>query len=512
MARTVVLIILDGWGLGHEDESNPVHVVQPQTFKWLTENYPVTSLQASGISVGLPWGEVGNSEVGHLTLGAGKVVYQYYPRITMAIHDKTFFANESLKAAFDHAKKNNSAVNLVGLLSKGNVHSSVEHIEALIKMAEQENAPEVKLHLFADGKDMPPRTLEDVLKLVPREKLATLTGRYYAMDREGNWNLTEETYKALTAGGGADVRESFPEVLKTSYDRGMNEEFLPPLRWGGEEKNIKDGDAVIFFNYREDSIRQLATAFIDPAFDKFARADFKNLHVATMTRYKEEWSAPVAFPPDTVKTPLGKVLSDAGLTQLRLAETYKYAHVTYFFNGYEEPPYKNEYRVVIPSEPIPHPDEHPEMMAGAITDRLIEAVQGRGFGFILANYANADAIAHTGNYKAAEEAVRVLDRELARVMKVAVNPDTVVLITSDHGNIEELLDPMTGRVETQHDPSPVPLYLVGDEFKGRKFMNQNALRDQTLGILSDVAPTILEIMKIQKPPEMSGESLLKDLL
>jgi 2,3-bisphosphoglycerate-independent phosphoglycerate mutase len=512
MARTIVLIILDGWGLGRSDESNPIHVVQPQTFKWLAENYPATSLQASGISVGLPWGEVGNSEVGHLTLGAGKVVYQYYPRITLAIRDKTFFENKTLTAAFEHAKKNKSAVNLVGLLSKGNVHASVEHLEALVKMAEQAGVPEVKLHLFADGKDMPPHTLEDMLKLVPNEKLATLTGRYYAMDREGNWNLTEETYKALTAGGGADAKDKLAGILEANYARGMTEEFLPPMRFGGEEKNIKSGDAIVFFNFREDSIRQLAGVFVNPAFDKFARADLTNLHVATMTRYKEEWTAPVAFPPDTVKTPLGKVLSDAGLTQLRLAETYKYAHVTYFFNGYEEPPYKNEYRVVIPSEPIPHPDEHPEMMAGAITDRLIEAVQGRGFGFILVNYANADAIAHTGNYKAAEEAVRILDRELARVMKIAENPDTVVLVTSDHGNIEEMIDPMTGRIETQHDPNPVPLYLVGEEFKGRKFMNQANLRDETLGILSDVAPTILEIMKIPKPPEMSGESLLKDLL
>jgi 2,3-bisphosphoglycerate-independent phosphoglycerate mutase len=486
-------------------------MVQPQTFKWLQDNYPVTSLQASGISVGLPWGEVGNSEVGHLTLGAGKVVYQYYPRITLAIRDKTFFSNEALKSSFDHAKKNNSAVNLVGLLSKGNVHASIEHLEALMKMAEQEGVP-LKLHLFADGKDMPPHTLEDMLKMVPLEKMSTLTGRYYAMDREGNWNLTEETYKAMTAGGGANVKDNLSEVIQTNYARGTSEEFLPPMRFGGDEKNIKDGDAIIFFNFREDSIRQLSSIFIDPAFDKFAHDNFKNLHVATMTRYKEEWSVPVAFPPDLVKTPLGKVISDAGLTQLRLAETYKYAHVTYFFNGYEEPPYKNEYRVVIPSEPIPHPDDHPEMMAGAITDRLIEAIQGRGFGFILVNYANADAIAHTGNYKASQEAVRVLDRELARVMKIAVNPDTVVLITSDHGNIEELLDPMTGRVETQHDPSPVPFYLVAEEFKGRKFMNQDNLRGETLGILSDVAPTILEIMKIQKPPEMSGESLLKDLL
>src|SRR3989344_657177 len=367
MARTIVLIILDGWGIGRGDESNPIHMVQPQTFKWLEENYPVTSLQASGIAVGLPWGEVGNSEVGHLTLGAGKVVYQYYPRISLAIRDKSFFANETLQAAFAHAKKNNSAVNLVGLLSKGNVHASLEHLEALLKMAEAEGVAQLKLHLFADGKDMPQHTVEDLLKLLPQDKLATLTGRYYAMDREGNWSLTEDTYKAMVAGGGTDASVNLTEVLKTSYDRNKNEEFLPPVRFGGEEKNVKDGDAVIFFNYREDSMRQVAAVFVDPAFDKFQRADLKNLHVETMTRYKEEWTAvPVAFPPDTVENPLGKVLSDAGMTQLRLAETYKYAHVTYFFNGYEESPYKNEYRVVIPSEPLPNPADDPEMMVGAL--------------------------------------------------------------------------------------------------------------------------------------------------
>lgn len=512
MARTVVLIVLDGWGLGREDESNPIHMVQPQTFKWLEQNYPVTSLQASGISVGLPWGEVGNSEVGHLTLGAGKVVYQYYPRITLAIQDESFFKNKALTDAVTHAKQTGGAVNLVGLLSKGNVHSSVEHLQALIKLVEQAGVPDIKLHLFADGKDMPPKTLEKELESIPREKLATLTGRYYAMDRESNWNLTEQTYKCLTGGSGANANENLADVVKANYDKDLTEEFLPPLRFGGEEKNIKDGDSVIFFNYREDSIRQLAAAFIDPDFDKFQRADFKNLHVATMTRYKEEWKVPVAFAPDTVKNPLGKVISEAGLAQLRLAETYKYAHVTYFFNGYEEPPFKSEYRVVIPSEPIPHPDEHPQMMAAAITDRLIEGIQGRGFGFILANYANPDTIAHSGNYKAAQEAIRVIDKELARVFKIALNPDTVVLITADHGNVEEMLDPMTGRVETQHDPSPVPFYVVGDEFKGRRFLNQNSLRNETLGILADVAPTILEIMKIQKPAEMGGKSLLKDLI
>lgn len=515
--RKVVLVILDGWGIGRNDESNPIYKVRPPTLARLASEYPVTSLQASGIAVGLPWGEVGNSEVGHLTLGAGKVLYQYYPKIALAIRDGSFFDNKVLKDAFAHAKKNSSAVNLVGLLTKGNVHASLEHLEALIKMADREGVP-VKLHLFADGKDSPPKTLEEFLKVLPKDKLATLIGRYYAMDREGNWNLTEETYKLLVGEGAATAD---PEaVIKANYGKGLDEEFLPAIRFGPPSpnasasqagKSIADGDAVIFFNFREDSIRQLAAAFVENDFDKFPRKNFSNLRVATLTCYKESFTAPVAFGADKVEHPLGKILSEKGLVQLRLAETYKYAHVTYFFNGYAEAPFPNENRVVIPSESIPHPDEHPQMMAPAIADRLIEAVQGQAFDFILANFANPDAIAHTGNYRAVEETIRIVDHELERIV-AALPEETVLIITSDHGNAEELINPMTGRIETQHDPNPVPLYLVGQEFHGRRFPNQDRLAEETLGILSDVAPTILELFGIEKPPEMNGESLLRNLI
>lgn len=512
MKHTVVLMILDGWGIGRSDESNPIYVVNPPAFKWLQENYPVTSLQASGISVGLPWGEVGNSEVGHLTLGAGKVIYQYYPRITLAIRDGSFFKNETLVAACAHARTNNSALNLVGLLSKGNVHASIEHLAALIKLAREAQVPRIKLHLFADGKDMAPRTVKELLSSLPQEMIATLTGRYYAMDREGNWDLTKDAYNCLVNGEGVMAKDALDAILARNYERGLTEEFLPPLRFGGPEMNIEDNDAVVFFNYREDSIRQLAEVFIAKEFESFPRKVFSNLFLATMTRYKETFGVPIAFPPDLVKNPLGKVLSEAGKTQLRLAESYKYAHVTYFFNGYEETPYKNEYRVLVPSEAIPHPDEHPSMMAPLITDRLIQAIQGQAFDFILVNYANPDTIGHTGNYDAAQATVRVLDAELEKILKVAIHPDITLIITADHGNLEQVINPMTGRVETQHDPNPVPLYLVSGKYRGRKFVNQESLATQTAGILSDVAPTILEIMGIPKPPEMIGESLFKNLV
>ncbi len=505
------MIILDGWGIGRNDESNPIHVVQPKTFKWLEENFPVTSLQASGISVGLPWGEVGNSEVGHLTLGAGKVLYQYFPKITMMIRDGSFFENKALKDAFAHAKKNNSFVNFVGLLSKGNVHASLEHVEALLKMADMENFPNVRLHLFGDGKDSPPHTVENFLGTLPKEKIATLVGRYYGMDRNGAWRLTQTAYDTLTDNVTAQLVADWKPTIELTFKKGLTEEYLPPMRFQ-EDTCIKSNDALVFFNYREDSIRQIAESFIAPEFDKFPRKQLENLYIATFTHYRDDFNVPVAFPADKVEKPLGQVLSDAGKNQLRIAETYKYAHVTYFFNGLREPPFPNEYRTLIPSLSTVHAEEHPEMMAKAITDRILEAAQSHAFDFVLVNYANGDAIAHSADYDAGLKAVSVIDEELERLMKVAINPETLVVITSDHGNVEEMLNPMTGLPESQHDSNPVPLYLIAPEFRGRKFTNWQTLGTETLGSLADVAPTILEIIGIPKPPEMTGRSLLDSLM
>ncbi len=509
MAKNVVLIILDGWGVGPQNDANVIYVAKPAIFEYLTENYPVTSLQASGISVGLPWGETGNSEVGHLTLGAGKVIYQYYPKITMAIQDRTFFENAALKSAFAHAKKNNSGINLVGLLSQANTHASLGHLQALIKMAEGEGVSNVKLHLFADGLDSPPGSLLEILKKIPADKLASLTGRYYAMDRNQNWSLVQRAYDCMVGSGGAAASD-LKATLDSFYAKNQSEEFLPPLRLGAEP--IKDGDAVIFFNFREDSMRELLTAFAAKSFDKFPRPDFKNLHFVTLTKYKEDSAVLFAFPADAVEQPLGQILSEADKTQLRLAETYKYAHVTYFFNGYREPPAKKEYRVLVPSLNITHPDEKPELMASAVTDRLLEAVHNRGFDFILVNYSNPDTIGHTGNYNACLEAVRVMDREVSRVVQAVEEAGTTLIITSDHGNIEQVISPITGELESQHDSNPVPFHLIAPEFKGKKFPNWQNMRNETLGILSDVAPTILELMELPPAPEMTGKSLLSHLI
>ena len=507
--KSVILIILDGWGIGREDETNPVHVAKPESFAWLKENFPMTSLQASGISVGLPWGETGNSEVGHLTMGAGKVIYQYYPKIMMAIRDKSFFDNPVLKAAFAHARKNNSAVNFAGLLTKANVHAALDHLQALIKMGEMEKIP-VKLHLFADGKDSSPRSLEKFLKEIPMDKIATLVGRYYAMDRSQNWQLTKTAYDNMLGRGGTVV-ETPNEIIKSTYGRELTEEFLPPMRFGAD-KQIKDGEALVFFNYREDSIRQLAESFIIKDFDSFPVEKFNNFYVATFTHYEDKLDAPVVFDADKVEKPLGAILSDAGKNQLRLAESYKYAHITYFFNGYREPPFKNEYRVLIPSISTAKPEDHPEMMASAITDRLLETTQASSFDFILVNYANSDTIGHTANFDAGVKAVQVIDKEIGRLLKSVISPDTTIIITSDHGNIEEMANPSTGLPESQHDPNPVPFYLISPEFRGRKFANWQNMENETMGSLTDVAPTILKLMGIQKPVEMTGQNLLDGLI
>lgn len=508
--RTTVLIVLDGWGIGATNETNPLFIAKPPTFEWLAANYPVTSLQASGISVGLPWGEIGNSEVGHLTLGAGKVLYQYYPRITMSIQDGTFFENPVIKAAAAHAVANNSAVNLVGLLTKGNVHASIDHLKALIKMVQAEGVTKINLQLFADAKDSAPHSVQDLLKELPQEYLGSIIGRYYGMDRNGNWRLTETSYQTMTGKIGQIMADPTP-VIEATYKEGSTEEYLPGIRFA-EEKNIKDGDSVIFFNYREDSIRQIASAFIKKDFNNFPITPFNDLYIATMTHYDDAFDVPVIFPPENVANPFGKVISDIGMTQLRIAETYKYAHVTYFFNGLREPPFNGEYRTLVPSNMTPHPEDHPEMMAAAITDRLIEALRGGGFDFILVNYANADTIAHTADYNAALAAIKTIDEQIARVVKLAEDPNVTLFITSDHGNVEKMIDEATGEPQSQHDPSPVPFYVVGQGFKGRKFVNGGANPLETLGSLADVAPTMLQIMGIPRPEDMSGSSLLDGLI
>lgn len=510
MKKTVLLVILDGWGIGSRDESNPIYMAKPQNIQAIQKRFPGGSLQASGIAVGLPWGEEGNSEVGHLTLGAGKVLYQHFPRISLAIRDDSFFQNQTLKNAFIHAQKNNSDVHLIGLLTSGNVHSSFEHLTALLEFAKRENFDRVYLQLFTDGRDSPPKSaaallqkLEKVIQQKNRGILASLSGRFYSLDRTQHWDRTEMVYKILTGEG--KIISDYQKILTETYSQNLNDAFVEPSIIGSPHP-VKDNDAVIFFDFREESPRQIVATFTDPDFKNFPVKKFTKLYLATMTLYEEKFNLPVAFPPETINEPLGKVLADNNKIQLRIAETEKYAHVTFFFNGYRQKPFPNEYRILVPSLNVPRYDQVPEMMAKAITDRAINSVNEQAYDFILLNYANPDTIGHTGNYEAALKAIAVIDREVERLLRVVLSQsNTTMIITSDHGNIERMFDSLTGLIETKHDPNPVPFYLVGKGFEKKA-------ETRIIGTLADVAPTILNLLNLPQPPEMTGSNLLPFLL
>ncbi len=515
MKQTLVLVVLDGWGVGNLDESNPIYKADPKTIGFMRSNFPCGALQASGMSVGLPYDEEGNSEVGHVTIGAGRVPWEHFPKISSAVEDGSFIKNKVLVSAIDWVNERKSRLHLVGLLTESNVHASLKHLEALIKMARDGGVQNLSLHLFSDGRDSAPRSFSNLLLQLSRDTgidaskmLASVSGRYYAMDRDKHWDRTEKVYRVLT-GETAPVAAA-GEVAARAYDKNLNDEYLEPSAVG-EPHPIADNDAVIFFNFREDRMRQIVGAFADPNFKNFRVKTFEHLYLATMTNYDRSFQVPVAFPDTLVQKTLGEVLAEAGKMQLRIAETEKYAHVTYFFNGLREPPFPNEYRVLIPSQGIIHHDDHPEMMAHPITDRVIAALGEGTFDFILVNYANADMVAHTGNYEATKAAVTVIDNELKRLIGTSLPLGHVVMVTSDHGNAEVLLDLKTGEPETKHDPSPVPFYLVGKQFKKRT-PTPVLTPLPVIGMLSDVAPTALDLLRIPKPKEMTGQSLLPELL
>ncbi len=517
MKRTIVLAILDGWGIGHHDSTNPINLANPVNINYIKRNYLAGALQASGIAVGLPWGEEGNSEVGHLTIGAGKIIYQHYPRISLAIKNGDFFQNKVLKSAFNHAIKNNSGVNLIGLLTEGNVHASFEHLEALIKYAKLAGVTKLNIHIETDGKDSSQKSAPNLIKklqAVIKENtlgvLASISGRFYALDRDDHYDRTERAYVAMT--GQAPKAENIETWLEQNYKKNLDDQFIEPATLL-PENCIKENDAIIFFDFREDSVRQLAEAFILPDFDKFSVIKNTNLKIVTFTQYTTKFNCAVAFPQDVIEKPIGAVLAENNKIQLRITETEKYAHITYFFNGLHESPYQNEYRVLIPSQNIARHDEHPEMMALEITSRAIQAIEEHSTDFILINYANADLIAHTGNFEAGIKAINILDQQIRRLLDCALANDAILIITSDHGNIEQMADPITGLPETKHNLSPVPIYIVGREFVSIKTDVQVAKTEtEIIGVLSDIAPTILEITGLPQPPQMTGESLLRSLL
>ena len=517
--KPVILVVLDGFGVNvGNPESTWKHAKMP-TFRELEKFFPFTTLQASGIAVGLPWGEEGNSEVGHLTLGAGKPLYHHLPRIITSIHNGSFFQNRAFLDAADFVKKGNGKMHLMGLFSSGSVHAYIDHLYALLDFCNGQKVNQVYLHLFTDGKDAPTKEAGLFLKQLderlaakyPFAKIATVAGRYFALDRDENWDRIEKFYKCLTLGEG-EIFKNAPDYVEASYGKNITDELIPPASLGSKEGRIEAGDAVIFYNYREDSERELTSAFVLNNFSGFSREKINNLFFVTMTEYDKRFPAEVAFPPMDISWPLARIISEAGLKQLHIAETEKYAHITYFFNGLRDNPYPNEFRILIPSKAAIRHEENPEMMAKEITDRAIIALREGGFDFILINYANPDLIAHTGNYEATIAAVKTVDRELGRLVKEVLEGNHLLIVTSDHGNAESVLNLQTGEPETFHDPNPVPIYLVAREFeKPFSIPDTSPRKLPVIGILSDVAPTLLELMKIPKPEEMTGESLLSQL-
>jgi 2,3-bisphosphoglycerate-independent phosphoglycerate mutase len=518
MYRPIVLVVLDGWGLSGNIQGNPIREASLPTFDKLNRFYPMTALQASGIAVGLPWNTQGNSEVGHMTMGAGRVIYQNMPRITLAVQDGSFFRNEALLKAMDNVRQNGSALHVMGLVGEGTVHSHKDHLYMILRMAKEQRVERVYIHAFTDGRDSSPtsgihslRDVEAHIRILGVGKLASVCGRNYAMDRNNNWDRIEKAYRMLTQGEGDRTGNVF-ERMEASYAKGVTDEFVEPtvLTEGGKPvATIQDKDAVVFFNFREDRARELTKAFVLPGFEKFRREKRLDIGFVTMTEYEKDLPVDIAFPPENVRNGLGEILSANGRRQLRIAETEKYAHVTYFFNGGKEQAWPGEDRVLIPSPTVPHFDEVPEMSAPQVTDKAVEMVEKGLYDFILINYANPDMVGHTGNEAASIKAVEATDKSLSILIPAVLKAGGALLITADHGNVEEVKDLSTGEIETEHSTNPIPLWFVTpDNHREKDASAMVREENEVQGLLSDVAPTVLELMGLPRPPEMNGESLL----
>lgn len=516
--KPVVLIILDGFGIAPPSRANAISLAKTPNFDKYASNYPVMPLSASGEAVGLSWGEMGNSQVGHLSLGAGFIPYQNLPRINKAILDGSFFKNEAFLKAIEHIKQKNSRLHLMGLVSSGGVHSYNEHLYALLELAKNQGVKEVFIHAFLDGRDTPYNSginfvakLNAKIKEIGVGQLATLSGRFYAMDRDNRWERVEMAYRAIVDGQAKDIFADPIKAIEMSYAHQVyDEEFVPVII--DKAGNIRDRDAVIFFNFRADRARQLTKTLVLPGFEKFDRPYMPNLLMVTMTEYETDLPVTVAFRQMTVDTPLAKVVSDAGLKQLHIAETEKYAHVTYFFNGGQETIFPGEQRILIPSPQVLSYDQKPAMSAREITSRVTQSIKEGGYDFIVINFANPDMVGHTGNIQAAVEAIELLDSLIGEIVDISLSYNGVVLITADHGNVEDMYDMQTGEIDKEHTSNPVPFFVVGSDYAGKSVLSGTTGLDLSrvtpVGVLADVAPTIIKILGLKKPPDMTGSSLI----
>src|SRR6266852_3997719 len=516
--RPFVLIVMDGWGINPRKEGNAIALARTPNMDKIASQWPHTAVKTSGAAVGLPEGQMGNSEVGHQNIGAGKRVLQDYTRVSESIEDGSFFQNPALLKAIEHVKKNSSQLHICGLLGDGGVHAHESHLEALLRLAQIHAVERVYVHSFTDGRDTSPtggiefmKLLQDRAREIGGEhaaKVATVSGRYYAMDRDNRWDRTGMTYFAMTRGEGQHANSAV-EAIQQSYDKGITDEFIIStviIEDNHPVAVVKAGDALIHYNFRPDRARQLTKAFVMKELPPQAEGKFKggprleDLAFVMMTAYEEGLDADVAYRADEVEMPLARVISDAGLRQFHTAETEKYAHVTYFINGRRETPYPDEDRLLVPSPKVPTYDLQPEMSAAGITDTAVERIRSGQYDLVIMNYANADMVGHTGVIEAVIKAVETVDTGIGRVVEATLAAGGGLLITADHGNAEQLIYYDTGKPLTAHTTYPVPLYLVVPQLAQAKL--------RTDGILASVAPTILQIMGIAQPKDMAGRSLV----
>lgn len=507
--KPMLLLILDGWGYSETSDSNAIAAAHKPVWDALWKQYPHTLIRGSGAEVGLPADQMGNSEVGHLNLGAGRIVYQEFTRVSRSIKTGSFFKNHTLTDAVDLAIDSKKALHILGLLSPGGVHSHEEHIQAMVRLAVERGAPRVYVHAFLDGRDTPPmsatdsiKAMEDLCQELGNGRIASIIGRYYSMDRDHRWPRIQAAYDLITRGQSEYTANTASEALQQAYLRGETDEFVKATAIvpdGERPVRVEDGDVMVFMNFRSDRARQITRPFIEPDFDGFERKVMPKLgRFVSLTEYKDDFDVPVAFPPERLNNVFGAYISSLGMRQLRIAETEKYAHVTFFFNGGEETPFEGEDRILVNSPDVATYDLQPEMNAPALTDKLVEAIESKRYDAIICNFANPDMVGHTGNFDATVKAIEALDVCIGRIRRALEKVDGEMLVTADHGNAEMMRGEGTGQAHTAHTTNPVPLIYVG----------RPAEFDIDHGALSDVAPTMLYLMGLQAPSQMNGKILL----
>jgi 2,3-bisphosphoglycerate-independent phosphoglycerate mutase len=517
-------MILDGFGVAPPSDGNAVAHANMPNYRRYIESYPAMTVLASGAAVGLSWGEMGNSEVGHLTIGSGRIFFQSLPRINQAIESGDFYTNKGFLDAIAHAKSHKGAVHLVGLVSPGNVHASDAHCKALLDLTKREGCDRVFLHAILDGRDTIYNSgiefIKDIEGFMTAQgvgTIATIAGRYFAMDRDNRWDRVQKAYEAMVLGTSEKTATSATDAIQGYYDTKVYDEEIPPtviMKGKKPVARIAPGDAVIFFNFRPDRARELTKALILPTFDKFPRAEVKDVFMTTMTEYEKDLPVSVAFAPQHIANCLAKVISDQGLKQLHIAETEKYAHVTFFMNGMVEEAFPGEDRVIIPSPRVSTYDKAPEMSASLIVDRVVqEIVAKHSYDVIILNFANPDMVAHTGDEQATVKANEAVDAAMGKIVEATLSVGGVAMITADHGNAEEVKNLVTGDMDKEHSTNPVPFIVIGKQFEGLRapvgdIIGGDLSITTPVGMLADVAPTILKLLDIPQPPEMTGRSLI----